>query len=267
MIKLTVALPVFNSKSIAWLAMESLANQQGIDFDWELIILEERGENSFGRKAFMEYEKKLKNIRCKKFIYRGLNNWVALSHKWRMIGQLVDDNSKVFVMQAADCYSQPFRLKETFELHRGGAEWSQSRYGIFYDVNLDKSILYNQDTIVYPTGLNMAFNTSFARKLPREEVFKGVDNWLYQSIRKMNGGQDPIVSWNISPNWKYGVDTNGLNNISYRRVNYFSQCMPPFQETEITIDEIVPDYISELLKEAGKRNRANLEVRQRTQLV
>ena len=39
--ELTVALPVYNSKKIAWMAIESLCSQINVDFNWELIVYEE----------------------------------------------------------------------------------------------------------------------------------------------------------------------------------------------------------------------------------
>ena len=47
MIELTVGLPMFRSEKIAHLAFESLCNQKNIDFEWELLIMEE-SEERFG---------------------------------------------------------------------------------------------------------------------------------------------------------------------------------------------------------------------------
>lgn len=72
-IKLTVALPVYNSKSIAWLAMESLCNQKGIDFDWEIVIAEENvstpnGVKVYRHSVYVGYENMLTdNLKALKF--------------------------------------------------------------------------------------------------------------------------------------------------------------------------------------------------------
>ena len=39
--ELTVGLPIYNSKKIAWIALDGLINQIDIDFDWELVFYEE----------------------------------------------------------------------------------------------------------------------------------------------------------------------------------------------------------------------------------
>ncbi len=58
MIKGTVALPVWNSKDIAWLCMESLCNQI-VDFKWELLVFEEKHDRQLGRSFFEGYQSRL----------------------------------------------------------------------------------------------------------------------------------------------------------------------------------------------------------------
>ena len=43
--ELTVGLPIYNSKKIAWIALDGLINQIDIDFDWDLVVYEEEHEN------------------------------------------------------------------------------------------------------------------------------------------------------------------------------------------------------------------------------
>ena len=67
MYAMTVALPMYRCRSIGWLALESLCNQVDIDFEWELIIMEEAGVNAgvlgfdpMGRGTIMAYKARLK---------------------------------------------------------------------------------------------------------------------------------------------------------------------------------------------------------------
>jgi hypothetical protein len=53
--ELTVGLPIYNSKKIAWIALEGLINQIDIYFDWELVVYEEDHDN----KIFKEIRKNL----------------------------------------------------------------------------------------------------------------------------------------------------------------------------------------------------------------
>ena len=56
-IKFTVALPVYNSKKIAWISLESLIRQENIDFDWELIVYEEIHSESVCPQILEDYKK------------------------------------------------------------------------------------------------------------------------------------------------------------------------------------------------------------------
>jgi hypothetical protein len=258
-IELTVALPLYNSREITWLAMESLVRQENIDFKWELLVAEEVASNPFGKEAIYSYEKKLREVGCIRIQYIPIETWIPLSTKWRMLGRFMSITSKVFVLQAADCYSFPRRLYETYWLAlMENADWINSPNGLFYDINLDKTILYDQSTIEYPTGLNMALRASFARKLPYGEVARGVDSWLYRSCEALKD-KELKVCWNGKESWKKGLDTNGLNNISMTRSYHFESPKPPFIETDMKVEDSIPKDIMERLRKAGEENKINVD--------
>lgn len=260
-IELTVALPLYNSKEIAWLALESLCRQKDIDFKWELLVAEEVNSNPFGQDKIFEYTERLREVGCMRIQYIPVEEWIPLSYKWRMLGKMSRLTSKIFVLQAADCYSSPRRLAETYWIAATtNADWINSPIGVFYDVNLDKSILYDQNLIGYATGLNMAFKTSLAKRLPHGNVAKGVDNWLFRSCEALKN-EDLKVEWNHSEDWRYGLDTNGLNNISVTRCNNFIKPKPPFTKIQINISDYLPADIVERLKWVGEDNRINKEKR------
>jgi hypothetical protein len=58
-IKFTVALPIYNSKKIAWISLESLIRQENINFDWELIVYEEIHSESVCPEILEEYKDRL----------------------------------------------------------------------------------------------------------------------------------------------------------------------------------------------------------------
>ena len=262
-IELTVAFPLYNSKEIAWLAMESLVRQENIDFKWELLVAEEVASNPFGKEAIYSYSERLKEVGCVRIQYVPIEEWIPLSTKWRMLGKFMSSTSKVFVLQAADCYSFSKRLYETYWLAlKENADWINSPLGLFYDINMDKSILYDQSCIEYPTGLNMAIRASLVRKLPYGEIAKGVDSWLYRSCEALKD-KALTVAWNNSDSWTTGVDTNGLNNISMTRSYHFDYPRPPFVETTIDIDDFLPKDIMERLRKAGEENKVNLDKRKK----
>ncbi len=239
MIKLSVALPVFNSKRIAWLAMEGLCRQENIDFEWELVIAEEQGEGMFGSKAFLSYKERLEKVGCKRFCYIKLNEWIPLGQKWKLIGQNCSDTSEAFILQAADCYSEPKRLKTTYEkIVKGGYDWIQNKSGLFFDLSTKRHILYQDVEVAQKCGLNMATRVDCIRKLPNNDRKAIVDGWLYSNIKP----KKPL-SIIDTDDWKYGVDTHSLNNISKKRGKFFNNITFPFVSTDLSIRSYLPKDI------------------------
>ena len=89
--KFTVALPIFNSKKIAWVAFESLARQVDVNFSWELVIAEESGVNKIGDTLCEEYREKLIKAGCSRIVFLELEEWMPLYQKWIRPLQLVLD--------------------------------------------------------------------------------------------------------------------------------------------------------------------------------
>jgi len=126
-ITLTVALPIFNGKKISTLAFESLFNQKDIDFSWELIIME---ENGLSKRKLNSYQEKFPN--CKRVKYIPLKEKMMLLDKWSAMAKMSSLTSNVFVLQSADCYSPPRRLKVHHEIHRlRNCIWSHQNLGVF----------------------------------------------------------------------------------------------------------------------------------------
>lgn len=251
MIELSVGLPMFRSKDIAFVAFESLCNQKGIDFGWELLIMEESGEDCFGQSEVQKYAKRLGDVGCKRIAYKELDDWVPLSFKWKFLGQQSSE-TRCFLLQAADCYSQPYRLKETHDLFKSSPEtdWVQSPLGYFYHVVPDKMVLFNKDHPLYDhrCALNMAIRTTLVKDLPPEFIPSGVDSWLFRTCEKMKG-QPLSVQSNESDNWKLGVDVHGFNKISRDRGSMIMNIDPPFEASERALEGLVPDYIAQFIRD------------------
>lgn len=242
MIELSVALPVWNSKEILWLAMEGLCNQRNIDFEWELLIAEEQ-INELGVDALREYIPRLEAIGCSRFAYFPLDYRIPLPQKWRLLADKVTEGSKVFLLQAADCYSEPLRLRRTLDYANEGFDWIQNRKGCYYSLHYKKTIEFDQSTFGEgcKTGLNMAVSTKLLDRLPGDSFIPfGVDNWFYKSVKPervlwVEGDMD-------------GIDVDGQNNISLRRKSYFIKPEKPFVATEIKLEELIPHHIATRLK-------------------
>ena len=241
---ITVGLPMFRSENIAWLALESLCGQRGVDFEWELLIAEESEDPCFGLDKIKSYIPRLKEVGCKKLEYYEMDAWQPLGRKWRYMAQKSGDTLG-FILQASDCYSQPYRLKETHDifLKNSDVDWVQSPKGYFYNIENEKIVLFDHDLYNHPCALNMAVRTGLMKKIPPNTRKSSVDSWLYRTFTESKG-KEINVYFNKSDNWKLGVDTHGLNTISKDRTNMINRTVPPFRDTEIKIDDILPREVS-----------------------
>lgn len=259
-ITLTVGLPMYRSVSIGWLALEGLCRQADIGFRWELIVAEEP-EEAFTEERLRAYAPRLKAVGCGRIAYLPCAEWVPLSVKWRRIAEAASTGSEMFLLQAADCYSQPHRLASTAKLFEDPAvDWVQAPVGPFFDLITESVTLYDHALVqersrpdtgrpASPCALNMATRTRYMRQLADERVAKSVDRWLFSSIKDIK--QAPlVVACDESDGWRHGLDTHGLNQISHKRGFSMQGIEPPFRASDLSIDEIVPPDIVRMLKEA-----------------
>ena len=298
-IEMTVALPALNAKKIIWLALESLKNQINIDFAWELIVFEEEGVS---KNIVQSYKELLPG--CVRIIYKIITkedafykiedikknkctSYYTLLEKWINIAKYADNNSKIFVKHAVDCYSPPKRLYIHYEHFKNDmCYYSTQPKGYFYNINDDKWMLYDgyklepvywdkygpskiqfldskytNDISIKVRGchLNMALRTNIMRKipLPIEPKRAGLDGYILYNISiltKIRPEETKIVFTDDdidNNNWKYSLDTDGHNNISNRISSYY-KINPTYPwKVPCNIEQVnnfVPDYIMDRLK-------------------
>ncbi len=223
MIELSVGLPVYRGKYIAWLALESLCRQKmPWNINWELVVIEEEYE-CFSEEKLMEYAPRLEEVGCSKILYKLLKeDWIPLSEKWKRIGGMTSDTSQVFALHAADNYSQPYRLIETYNIIvKENYDWVSSPMGPFYDIPTDTLVVHDKSNSAAMKGLNQAIKTDFVKVFPDVGVVSGLDSFFTSnSIKycKRNYKRQFINKHNVSENWRYGVFTNGLNNLTEGRL-------------------------------------------------
>jgi hypothetical protein len=256
---LTVALPLYKSKYIAWAAMESLVRQVGIDFEWELLVAEEIGVDAFGEDRITEYTSKLRGINCKRIEYFDLENWISLAQKWRLLAQNASSDSIGFVLQAGDCYSNKNRLKMTFDAMMAGADWVQMPNHLYYDIMSGRMYVADREKWVaagatHPCGADMAGRTELVKKLPDVSRPRSVDIWMYNCCKKIKGA--PLnVYWDKSNNWQYSINIHGLNNISDRE-NWWSRSYMIKVDWTKNIPSDILSRLVECKKIASKWRRA-----------
>ncbi len=247
-IKLSVALPCYNAIDIGWLCMEGLCNQVDIDFDWEIIICEEHHDKELGKDFFNQYISRLSDNRCKKISYIELNKKVNLSEKWKIMGQNLDNYAGGFVLQAADCYAPSKRLSISENLiNEKDYDWIDFSKGYFYSFPDDKLILYDsQENRKALTHLHMTFKAKYAKYLKSSTRSRGVDGFLFKTIKKINPKFKIFVDKQLLMD---GIDTDGYNNISKERIDYYNNVKWPFIASDKKLEDTeIPQYVVEKIK-------------------
>ena len=268
MIQGTVALPLYNMTSIAWLCMESLCRQNKPEKGWELIVFEELHVTAVGEPFIRGYEQRLSEVGCERVVYLTDTNRLPLSHKWILIAKAAAESSKYFCLCAGDNYYHPWMLQDA-EAAIEQAEWCVMTKGYFYDFSLDKVIHYNYPVIKYNrsiihndhpvligalVGLQMTALTEWVRCFQMDEKWRGVDTWFsgqmqLESIRRKGKHNSLVCFVDGSDHFENTLCTNGLNNISTGRINFFKEVRIPFYDTEKKLSEIVPEDINNSLME------------------
>lgn len=250
-IELTVALPVFKSEKIIWLALESLKNQTDIYFGWELIIWEEYGKSVDIIKEFVGM---LPN--CQKIVHKSLKNRMLLINKWIGISYNSASTSRIFVLQAADDYSPPKRLVTHYEhFNNPRCYFSMQMKGLFYNLNNGKKIFYlGKDN--KKNHLNMAYLIKHMKLVKKTYIKEGVDFYIKKSINNITRNNiTKEVLYDDSNNWKYGFFTDGNNIISLSRKKYYdypTKMFYPFtnalQLKYTSMEDYIPENVLNFLK-------------------
>lgn len=240
---ITVALPLYKAASIGWLALEGLCRQE-CRYPWELIVLEEMDPDPIPN--FQDYTDRLKAAGCKTVTHIPLDKWMPLAQKWRTMARIAHKDSRTFILQAADCYSDPDRINRSHEAILSGHDWTHSTKGVFWDLTNDHRAVY-----VHPpnaqTALNMAVRTDLIRDLPSEDRRSGIDGWMYKCAQDAKG--EPLkVHEDTSDAWGGALDTHGFNNISHKRGKLIAERGKMFYACEVELKELLPLDVAERLQ-------------------
>jgi hypothetical protein len=232
---ISVALPIYNSKHIAWIALEGLCNQK-TTVEWELLIAEEE-LNCFGLDRIKGYVDRLVDAGCVSLKYYALDYKRPLPQKWKYLAEKINKNSIGYLLQAADDYSEPNRIQSSYDWIKKGFDLVQNKYGYFYNIQTGQAMEYDWNLYHYPTGLNMAYNSKILDRLPSNEYLdRGIDRWFYQSVRPKR------VKW-IDNSVVGGCYTDGLNNISLGRKKNYNNPTAPFKVSKLAIEQVLPKQI------------------------
>ena len=275
----TVGLPMYRCGKIAWLPLEGLCRQEGVDFSWELIVSEEP-EEAFTEERVRSYEDRLRAVGCARIVYLRNTEWLPLSTKWCRIAQEASPSSEIFLLQDGDDYSQPQRLANTVAVFDDPRiDWVQSPLGFFYNIASGTVSIFDYalkedytdpktgwadmcqrrgwleasdvshawtECRKYPTGIGKATRTRYVRQVVDQQVRRSVDGWLFCSIEKVK--QAPlVVAWDESDGWRSGVYTDGLNRLTTLRGWRVDEAAPPFRRSDMSIEQILPSDVAKML--------------------
>jgi hypothetical protein len=235
--KLTVALPVYNGKEIAWISLESLSEQIDIDFEWELIVYEETHEQSVFPNILNEYIDKLKNINCTRIVFIDNTERVTLVQKWIEIAKNVSSSSECYMLHAADCYSPKRRLKTSYDkIVVEDYDWYDQTKGYFYTFISNRVVLYDYHGL---TNLNMSLKTFHMKNLPMAGLKKGIDGYIYNHVVKnCKNIQRQFKRYFDEELYNDSIDTHGYNNISLGREKFFDDKPNIFSVVDLTNNDL-----------------------------
>lgn len=249
----TVALPLWQSEQIAWLALESLCRQKKCDFAWELIVLEDEDDDKkIGQVTVDRYLDRLSAVGCTKVVYETMPGHPLLAEKWLRAANLASPSSEVFFIQGGDDFTHPHRVANAVAAFQADNEldWYQSPRGYFYDLCTNKTLLYDYDIIPNlpqpreghiknPIALEKSTRTTYVRQITRPPVGRIVDAWVFFGVQEVLG-HTPKVKLDADPIAETSVFTSGLNSISLDRSDLNAKVIPPFCPTTQQAEAFLP---------------------------
>ena len=250
MIELSIVLPMFRSKYIAWLGLESLCRQQGIDFEWELIVAEEKEPEMLGLGGLKEYSDRLEKVKCAKYIYIPVMNWLPLAQKIVTMIDRCSSQSNAWIYHAADTYMPPGLLRTVHRAFQEDIDWFESNRTIYYDIATGKTALRISEK---GDGIGTGRRLDLARHLSRTNTRRhSVDSWIRESYEELaleKLGHPIRYKMDRSDNWMHGFNTQGLNNISKGRGDHITKFRRGYNRCPVDFKKTIPkDIINRLVQ-------------------
>jgi len=261
MVEVSVTIPMLQTKYIGWLILESLARQEKIDFEWELIIAEEKKYSPMGWEEISSYKSRLESIGCVRLIYISLDEWIPLGTKVKIMIQACNPKSHVWINSDADQYIPFIYLKTAKEaIENNDVDCFRTEKWILYDIMSEGLELFDikdfpgrLDQSIFVTPFNHAAKIDISNSLNYGwQVFHSIKD---RSLKNQDISNSPFfvpevglrVYKDQTDNWKYGLNVTGLNNCTTSRP--FHCHYPPFYICPVDIKETIPADILQHLKD------------------
>ena len=248
---ITVALPVYKRKPIAWVALESLSKQMTSQ-PWELIVCEEIHDGQCGRDYFFDYSDRLGQAGCKNIQYIELSAWVNLPEKYRIMAQQA--NGELFLLQASDSWSDPGRLERTWKTLQE-YDWTNDTKTHFFEIGTGRMIMFDlslHKAKANAVGIACGMKTEIIRTLPQSDYVSGIDGFMYQHFHEQ--GAKFCKETRLFKNLEF----QGINNIIAHRSIFYDDVKHPYCSAQLTAADILPGDVIERLKDIRPVNELNM---------
>lgn len=246
MIEMSVVMPLYRAKFIAWLAFESLCRQQGVDFEWELIMMQEENDEAIDPLVIESYVSRLKNVGCTRAVFRSLKTWIPLASKVKHLIDLCSPDSRIWTHAIADYYSPPLRLKTCYDAFKEDVDWFRTSKLLYYDIFTEELVVRR---VSERGACCKAVKMTLARQVETAARWKGIDGWFYRACVAVNGEQLTTVV-DTGNNWKYGFNTHGFHNITIARGKKIRCRTHKFLSCDVDLTTTIPSEILVRLKQA-----------------
>lgn len=247
--RLSVIIPYYRAGFIGWAPLESLVRQEGVEFQWELLIMEENFHNPFGFASVSKYWERLREAGCIRIKYMESPEWVPLSAKWYWLIQNTDPQSDVICCNAADIYMSRHRLARQFALLNQTTPWNWHKLSgnLVYDIASGEHVKYESVSKERHDTCCRAASSKLLRQLPLVHLRRGLDKWMYKGLL-------PQIHcyYDESDLWHETLNITGLNNISLGRGGRVRDIEPPLQDCCSDIQNHIPEEIAQKLVQSRK---------------
>jgi hypothetical protein len=253
--EMSVVMPLYRVKHIGWLAFESLIRQIDINFEWELIIIEENTEEFLGRDYINSHRSSLKKVGCTRLLYFPIFKWISLSKKYKVLTELC--NSKLWTLAVGDYYSASTRLKTTYDSFiKNNWDFYKTPQLIFYDFVNDKWVVRRVSS---RGACCKATRMSIAKQVFYEDTrWYGLDGWFYRQCIKVKPNLKEYTE--TSTYWKDGFNTHGFNNLSHDRTEKIknnSHKFLPWDTNKSNVPKDILDRLNKTRKNLDKHKVGN----------
>jgi hypothetical protein len=266
-ISLSVILPYFRAGDIGWVPFEAMIRQENIDFNWEIVIIEEDFENPFELDRILNYSDQLSKVGCAKITYISLRKWIPLSAKWYFLINECSDTSKVVAMNSSDIYFSKLRLsKQYYALTSSNKNWYKLGGNLVYDLGLDFHVKLTSMDPRRTDTCAAAARMDLMKKLPLACIKVNVDSWRYNTLNQatINFYYDNSQDLQLDT-----VNINGLNNLSLGRSEKIKKVSHPFKECCGSLKNHIPLEVFNKLRESAQylnshkssRDSSNIKLR------